>query len=59
MSQYTDEGYESRQEYLECLAEDYGVSLDVVIALAEIMGPSEDFDGLVNEVEDLEPIFFE
>ena len=59
MSQYTDEGYESRQEYLKCLAEDYGVSLDVVIALAEIMGPSEDFDGLVNEVEDLEPIFFE
>ena len=59
MSQYTDEGYESRQEYLKCLAEDYGVSLDVVIALAEIMGPNEDFDGLVNEVEDLEPIFFE
>ena len=53
MSVYTDNGYKNRADYLECLAEDHGVSLDQVQALAELLGPSEDFDGLVTSIEDM------
>lgn len=51
MSVYTDNGYESRADYLKCLADDYGVELKTVIQLADILGPNEDFDGLVTALE--------
>ena len=53
MSIYTDEGYTSRRDYLENLADDYGVNRDTVFALAAMLGSSEDFDGLVTAVEDI------
>jgi hypothetical protein len=53
MSIYTDEGYESRRDYLRCLAEEYGVSVLTVYALADMLGPNEDFDGLINEIQDI------
>ncbi len=53
MSIYTDEGYENRKDYLRCLADDNGVELETVYALASVLGPSEDFDGLVTAVEDM------
>lgn len=43
-----------RKEYLNNLAEDYGVSKGTVYALASILGPSEDYDGLVSALEDIE-----
>lgn len=46
---YQQQGYANRRAYLEGLAEDYG---QVVFALAEILGPDEDFDGLVTELDD-------
>ena len=52
MSVYTDNGYVDRNDYLECLAEDNGVPFYVVKSLAALLGPSEDFDGLVCAVED-------
>lgn len=52
MSIYTDEGYESRRDYLETLADDMGVDLDTVFTLAGILGSSEDFDGLITSLED-------
>ena len=52
MSVYTDEGYKNRRDYLECLAEDFGVPVDTVLMLASMLGSSEDFDGLVCAVED-------
>ena len=52
MSIYTENGYKNRRDYLECLAEDYGVEYDVVANLAGLLGESEDFDGLVNALED-------
>ena len=52
MNVYTDNGYENRKDYLTCLAEDYGVSLDDVLALASMLGSNEDFDGLVTSIED-------
>ena len=52
MSVYTENGYKNRKDYLESLAEENGVSTDTVFALAGMLGITEDFDGLVNAVED-------
>lgn len=53
---YQKNGYNSRKHYLQCLSEDYGVPLDVVWSLANMM-PNEDFDGLINALEDAEGMF--
>lgn len=50
---YKRHGYANREEYLHSLADEYGVSDDVVWSLAEVLGPSEDFDGLVSLLEDM------
>jgi len=52
MSVYEDNGYESRKDYLVCLAEDYDTPLETVINLAQLLGEDEDFDGLVVALED-------
>ncbi len=52
MSVYTDNGYEDRLDYLESLAEDYEVDIHTVVTLADLLGPEEDFDGLVTGVQD-------
>jgi hypothetical protein len=49
---YQQNGYESRNDYLRSLAEEYGVPLHIVLAAAAMLGPNEDFDGLVTEIED-------
>lgn len=51
---YRANGYNDREDYLSCIAEDYGVDLETVKALADVLGPNEDFDGLVSALEDLE-----
>lgn len=43
-----------RQEYLESLSNEYNVPQPIVDALAESLGPSEDYDGLVSILEDYE-----
>lgn len=57
MSRYTEKGYKNRADYLNNLADEYGVDKYTVYALADVLGPNEDFDGLVSELEDFE--FFE
>ena len=52
MNIYQENGYNSRSDYLECLADDFGVDLDTVQALADLLGQDEDFDGLVSSLED-------
>lgn len=47
---YKNAGFENRREYLESLADEYPA--DIVYALADILGPSEDFDGLITALED-------
>ena len=49
---YNERGYATRKDYLEALAEDYGADRDAVFAVAELLGPSEDFDGLIVMIED-------
>ena len=52
MSIYTEEGYKSRRDYLDTLADDFGLEKSTVCALAGILGPNEDFDGLICALED-------
>lgn len=49
---YQQNGYETRTRYFECLAEDYDLPLRTVVALANVLGPNEDFDGLVIACQD-------
>ena len=53
MSIYKDNGFVNRDNYLQSLSEDYNVDLETVYALANLYGPTEDFDGLVNELDSL------
>lgn len=54
---YQENGYKDRQDYLECIALDYGVPIEVVISLAEVLGENEDWDALVLALEDAEGMF--
>ena len=51
---YQQNGYADRDNYLTCLSEDYGVSIEDVYSLSEMLGENEDFDGLVCALEDTE-----
>lgn len=42
----------TRTEYLCELAEEYEISKSLVFTLAHMLGPDEDFDGLITELED-------
>ena len=53
MTVYQKHGFETRREYLENVADDYGVDVESVFALADLLGPEEDFDGLVSMVQDI------
>jgi len=56
MSIYTDKGYESRSDYLISMADNFGVDVDTVFAISEMLGSSEDFDGLITSLEDFAAI---
>ena len=51
---YQENGYTDRDDCLTCLSEDYGISIEDVYSLAEMLGENEDFDGLVCALEDVE-----
>lgn len=51
-SVYQDHGYTNRREYLESLCDDY--DRESVFALAALLGPEEDFDGLLTSLEGAE-----
>ena len=53
---YQENGYADRDDYLTCLSEDYGLPIEDVYSLAEMLGKNEDFDGLVSALEDAEMI---
>jgi hypothetical protein len=53
MDSYTRNGYKSRRDYLTQLAEDYGVDIATVLTLAALLGPIEDFDGLVTHIAEI------
>ena len=49
---YKERGYSDRNAYLENVANEHGVDAEIVFATAELLGPSEDFDGLIIMIED-------
>ena len=52
MNIYQEQGCESREDYLRQLAADFDADEETVFLLADTLGPSEDFDGLVVSLED-------
>ena len=53
MSRYKTKDYSNRREYLDWLAERYGVDRADVVLLASILGNDQDFDGLPSTLADL------
>ena len=53
IERYQVDGAIDRFGYLESLADNHGVEFDVVLTLVDVLGPEEDFDGLVTSLEDL------
>ena len=50
---YCEKGYNDREDYLSYIAEDYGLDLEQVVRpIADLLGPTEDFDGLIAMLED-------
>jgi len=50
MTDYQANGYANRKAYLESLCDEY--PRHVVYAIADMLGPSEDFDALITALED-------
>ena len=48
-----DQGYKSLGEYLENVSEDYGVDFETVCTMADLLGETELFDGLVSMIGDM------
>ena len=51
---YQENGYQDRKDYLNSMAEEFDVPITVVLSIANMLGPNEDFDGLVSALEDAE-----
>ena len=50
---YIQNGYKSREHYLQCMSDEYGVPIEVVYSLADML-EGEEFDGLISALEDAE-----
>jgi hypothetical protein len=50
---YEREGYDSREEYLKVLSEEYNLPLEVVTKLADQVGKSKEFTDLIVALQDL------
>jgi hypothetical protein len=53
-ARYAANGYKDRDDYLASLAGDRRYNMMAVRMIADMLGPSEDFDGLVSELDDFE-----
>ena len=49
---YVFNGFKDRDDYLRHVAREMGFSMNDVRMVADMLGPDEDFDGLVTELED-------
>lgn len=50
---YELNGFEDRNEYLNHLADEFGLDIDIVYSTANMLGEGEDFDGLVSLLSDI------
>ena len=53
MTVYEKHGFKNRHDYLIDLSEQYFVDIHYVESLADLLGESEDFDGLVSAIQDI------
>lgn len=53
MSIYSDNGFESRKDYIEQVALTYGLDYELVKNMALMLGQSEDFNGLLSMCADM------
>ena len=53
-SVYERNGYKDRKEYLTSLADDRGIDPMAVDVISDVLGESEDFDGLISALDDFE-----
>ena len=51
---YQQNGFKDRYEYLMHLSDMYGIPYDTIRIAADMLGPSEDFDGLITMIEEWE-----
>ena len=49
---YAQNGYEDREDYLNSLAEEKGIDRLTVDMIADMLGETEDFDGLISTLDD-------
>ena len=49
---YQEKGYKDREDYLRQLADEFNISYGILKPIADVLGPTEDFDGLVSSLED-------
>lgn len=49
---YRERGCETRADWLGLVADETGLTFRAVVAIADVLGPAEDFDGLVTSAED-------
>lgn len=49
---YLRHGFKDRAAYLRQIAEDYDVPLKTIRTIADMLGPDEDFDGLLVSLPD-------
>jgi len=48
---YQEHGYDDRADYLRSVADELDISQDIVFSVADLLGRSEDFDGLLSMLE--------
>jgi hypothetical protein len=49
---YKDNGFENRDDYLKSLCDEY--PSEMVYSLSDMLGETEDFDGLISNLEDFD-----
>jgi hypothetical protein len=53
MTIYEENGFKNRHHYISSLAEARGLDEEIALSMANFFGPNEDFDGLVNTLDDI------
>ena len=58
LERYHEDSAIDRFGYLENLAANHGVEFETLTTLVDVLGPEEDFDGLVTTLEDKSTLAF-
>jgi hypothetical protein len=59
MDIYRRHGFKNQKDYLQYLSAEYNIPVEIVYCVAGTLGNSEDFDGLITALEDIQTMFNE